>query len=83
MQRSTEKFDLVFIDIFNSKVVPAFVITESFLTLCRNSVAAGGHLAFNYIVNDEQEWQELQHVFSGVFPGYQVISRNVNKILVA
>jgi spermidine synthase len=82
MKRNTRKYSLIFIDIFNSKRVPGFVFTESFLALCRDSLAPGGHLAFNYIINDKQEWDAVQQNFSRIFPGYRVISRSVNKILV-
>ncbi|MCF8450437.1 MAG: hypothetical protein K9G49_11265 [Taibaiella sp.] len=82
MQRNKLQYSLVFIDIFNSNVVPTFVYSEGFLQQCRDSVAPGGHLAFNYMVIDKKEWEEVQRVFSIVFPGYKVINRGVNKILV-
>jgi spermidine synthase len=82
MRRNKRQYNLIFIDIFNSNIVPAFVYSEEFLLQCRESVAPGGHLAFNYMVIDKKEWEAVQRVFSIVFPGYKVISRGVNKILV-
>jgi spermidine synthase len=82
MQRNTVKYDLVFIDIFNGMAVPGFVFTEHFLQHCRSSMADGGHLAFNYIVANNEEWAEVQRAFGVAFPGYKVISRSTNKILV-
>lgn len=82
MVRNRTKYDFIFIDIFNNREVPGFVFTESFLVQCRNSLRPGGHLAFNYIVNSVDEWEQVQCVFGLIFPGFQVISRSINKILV-
>ena len=83
MQRNTKKYDLVFIDVFNGRVVPEFVSTPDFLKQCRDSLAQGGYLAFNYIVNDVQEWEQLQNIFAGIFPGYHVFSKSINRILIS
>jgi spermidine synthase len=83
MQRNTAKYDLIFIDIFNNRTVPAFVFELPFLTQCRDSLAPGGRLAFNYIVANEAEWEHVQHVFGTVFPEYKIVSRSINKILIA
>lgn len=82
MMGNMEHYDLVFIDIFNGRFVPRFVFSESFLTMCRDSMAPGGYLAFNYMVNDWQEWQTVQRIFALVFPGYKVLERGENRVLV-
>jgi spermidine synthase len=82
MMGNMTHYDLVFIDIFNGRHVPRFVYSESFLTMCRDSLAPGSHLAFNYMVNDWQEWQTVQRIFGLVFPGYQVLERGENRVLV-
>src|SRR3569833_2984900 len=56
MQQNEAQYDFVFIDVFKGRVVPDFVLTRDFLLQCRNSLTEGGHVAFNYIVNSEQEW---------------------------
>ena len=53
-----------------------------FLEKCRNSIAPGGHLAFNYIVNDEQEWQQVKDTFTRIFPPNKIIASSVNRILI-
>lgn len=75
------RYDLIFIDIFNGRYVPPFVITESFLKHCKAHLSDGGHLAMNYIVNDTDEWAKLQKLFAEIFPAYRVVSRSVNKVL--
>lgn len=82
IEKNEAEYDLVFIDVFVGRVVPPFVFTEAFLMQCRNSIAPSGHLAFNYIINDKDEWKEVQRNFSLVFPTYKIISRGANKILV-
>ncbi len=82
MEHNTRQFSFIFVDIFDSRVVPEFVCTARFLQQCRAAMAPDGHLAFNYIVNDREEWVDVQRVFQQVFPGYKTISRGENKILV-
>lgn len=82
MQKHNAQYDLVFIDIFNERVVPDFVTTREFLMRCRECLTPGGRLAFNYIVNDMAKWEETVRVFSEVFPGHTVVSHQVNRIFV-
>lgn len=82
IRSATGKYDLVFLDVFNGRFVPQFVCTEEFMLLCRNRLAPGGHIAFNYIVNDEDEWRRVLHTFQNVFPRHEVVTRSVNRILI-
>jgi spermidine synthase len=82
MAQNSAKYDLIFLDVFSGRVVPDFVTTPGFLSLCRNSIAEGGHLAFNYIINDEQEWQNVKQTFASVFPGYRELDLGINRVLV-
>ena len=82
MEHNTAKYDLVFIDVFNGRVVPDFVTTPQFLYLCREAMADGGHLAFNYIINDENEWANTKRVFSSIFPEHEAVAIAVNRILI-
>ena len=79
---NTRQFDLVFIDIFNSRTVPPFVSTLSFLSNCRKALAPGGHIAFNYIINDKEEWAYTQKNFASVFPKHHIISSDINRLFV-
>ncbi len=82
MARNTAQADLIFIDIFDSRVVPDFVFTNGFLELCRGSLLPGGRVAFNYIVNDEQQWEGVRNTFSVVFADNKVVKSGVNRILI-
>ncbi len=83
MQRNTAKYDLVFVDVFNGRIVPVFVCSIPFLQQCRDSIAPKGHLALNYIINDKIEWAVVKNNFAAVFPDYHVIDLGINQILIA
>ena len=82
MERNTKKYDLIFIDIFNSRVVPDFVATEQFLGLCRDGLLQGGHLAFNYIINYKPDWDKVKQLFTDMFPGHHEVAIGMNRILI-
>jgi spermidine synthase len=83
MAESRRTFDLIFVDVFKGRKVPYFATTPSFLRRCRDSLAPGGRLSFNYLADDEQKWQELQQRLLGIFPGAQVATSHDNRILIS
>jgi spermidine synthase len=82
MANNTAKYDLVFIDVFMGRVVPLFVFTPAFLTMCKDSLNAGGHVAFNYIINNDREWEKVLQVFTLIFSDHKVVNKGVNRILI-
>ena len=82
MEQSTGKFDLVFIDVFHSRVVPDFVTSERFLELCKYSLMPGGHLAINYIINYKPDWDDVKQLFTRMFPDHEEIDLGMNRILI-
>lgn len=82
MAQNKNVYDLVFLDVFMGRTVPEFVTTGEFLTLCKAGLAPNGRLAFNYIINDEQEWENVQQVFTEVFPEHKVLDHGINRIFV-
>jgi spermidine synthase len=81
MASNTKTYDLVFIDVFNGRIVPDFVYSPGFLMQCRECIAKGGAIAFNYIVNNKQEWEQVKETFTGIFPENKIVSVSVNRIL--
>ncbi len=75
-------YDLIFIDVFMGRAVPEFITTYEFFSLCKASILPGGRLAFNYIINDEQEWERVQKVFTESFPEHEVLDYGINRIFV-
>ena len=82
MSRNMEHYDLVFIDIFNSREVPSFVTTTHFLSQCRKSLNPGGHAAFNYMIDSPEEWIRVQEVFKAVFPVHTILDLGINRVFV-
>jgi spermidine synthase len=82
MEHNTAKYDLIFIDVFVGRVVPDFVSTPAFLQQCRAALNVGGHVAFNYMVNEEGQWANVRNTFSAIFPQNSISSKRVNRILI-
>jgi spermidine synthase len=82
MQADTAKYDFLFLDIFKGRVVPPFVYTSGFLAACKSCLAPGGRIAFNYIVNNKEEWEQVKNIFTSVFPDNRIIASSVNRILI-
>ncbi len=82
MAQNTAKFDLIFLDVFNGRVVPDFVTSQEFLLRCRSAVESGGHLAFNYMINDNGEWEKVKQNFAAVFPEYKELNLGINRVLI-
>lgn len=83
MQKNTQQYDLVIIDIFSGRVVPDFVVKPAFLEYCKSAVLPPGNVVLNYIVNHPKEWDELEATFNSVFPVNKVLKNDDNRILVA
>lgn len=83
MERNIQTYDLLFIDIFNGRVVPGFVFTTTFLQQCKKALSAQGRLAFNYIINDNIEWAIVKNNFAATFPNYHIIDLGLNQILIS
>lgn len=79
----SEKYDLLFIDIFQGRVVPSFVTSVPFLTDCKARIAPGGRLVMNYIENDPMAWKTTLEIFRSVFPQSRILYHNINRIFVA
>lgn len=81
MSSNTRQYDLIFIDVFIGRAVPGFVVSPSFLHQCNMALSPGGHLALNYIINNELDWRQAKSSFASVFPHYAIVERNENRIL--
>lgn len=82
MAENQRKFDLIFVDLFRGRRVPAFVRTPLFLRRCRASLTTRGHAVFNYLADNQQAWQALHGALLAVFPGAEVISIRDNRIVI-
>lgn len=83
MEKNQERYDLVIVDIFNSRIVPAFVMTEKFLAQCKNALNKNGRLVLNYIINQKENWETSQENFSQIFPNHTIYESGLNRIFIA
>jgi spermidine synthase len=83
MAQNERRYDLIFVDVFQGRVVPDFVTAPPFLMQCRDSLSPGGHLALNYIEVDQPKWDKALELVARVFPGCQIVSKGDNRILIS
>lgn len=79
---NTRQYDLIFIDIFNDRTVPPFVSSLSFLSNCRKALAPGGRIAFNYIINNKDDWEYTRKNFASVFPAHHIVNNDINRLFI-
>lgn len=82
LERCNKTYDFIFIDIFNGRVTPDFVSSEQFLSSCKKHLTNNGAVAFNYIVNDKELWNQTVVQFSAVFPNNKIVDLGINKALI-
>ena len=63
-------------------ITPVCSDAQDFMAQCRESLSPGGHVAFNYIINHAKEWEKVKTLFASVFPKHEVLSKDINRILV-
>jgi len=78
-----ETYDMLIVDIFQGRVVPAFVTGNSFLQQCRRHINTGGIFIMNYIAIRETEWANIKDNISQVFPTVKILNQGLNRILIA
>jgi predicted membrane-bound spermidine synthase len=78
-----EVYDLVTIDIFISRHVPAFAVGEGFQKKIRRMVAPGGSFVMNYMVHDPAEWDRLKACIEGLYRSVDITELGINRIITA
>ena len=81
ISKTSDKFDLLIVDVFRSRVVPGSVTARDFLEKCRNST--NKYLVLNYMVTDEEEWQRVLENVTEVFADNKILNTGINRIIVA
>lgn len=83
MQKNSRKYDLLIIDIFESRHVPAFVTSDAFLKQCRTALNPGGIVIFNYITNLPEDELTAKAAITAAFSKYELISFQINRVFIA
>lgn len=76
-------FDILIIDIFQSRVVPGFVTTKAFLEDCKKCISKNGYLIINYIEQNQAAFLSLQETLQSMFSHVKIIPLGVNRIVIA
>jgi len=83
MQKHSERYDLIIIDIFSGRKVPAFVSTKNFIEKCRSCLNRNGIFIINYMLNDKEDNDNFYQL-KEYFPGEtDVIDIGINRVLIA
>jgi spermidine synthase len=78
-----EQYDMLIVDIFESRVVPAFVTENSFLQKCHQCISTGGIFIMNYMENKDGRWATLKENLDKIFPTNKIIEQGLNRIIIA
>jgi len=79
-----QTYDLVVTDIFEDRIVPGFVTSETFLQRCARLLAdQNSVLVLNYIVNNAGTWKEVQNTISKIFRIVKIIDLGINQVIIA
>lgn len=78
-----QHYDLLIVDVFQDRIVPAFVTGPNFLQQCHRLLRPStGMLVLNYIINNEQSWETALQQIRTIFTVEHIIKIGINRILV-
>ncbi len=87
MHQCTQAFDLICIDIFVDDQIPEVFLTEDFLHLIKESLAANGLVVFNHLADrkayEDKARRYHKDVFTKVFPKGQYLQILGNGMMVS
>lgn len=82
IEKNKKQYDLIVVDVFESRDVPTFITERSFLENCKSSLSQKGILVLNYIVSDKDNWKVFQQLFSELLSETKVYELGVNRVMV-
>jgi spermidine synthase len=77
------QYDLIIVDLFFGRIVPAFVSTEDFIKECRGCLSNDGIFILNYMINNQEDQERFSFIRSRFPTDATVIDIGINKVLVA
>ncbi|NCX96052.1 MAG: methyltransferase domain-containing protein [Chitinophagia bacterium] len=81
IEQLTHQYDLIFIDVFESHIVPDFVTYPHFLSQCKALLNDKGIVLMNYFIATAPKWDSLLTTFEATFGKFTLINKGANKIL--
>ncbi len=76
-------YDLIIVDIFFSRKVPAEVLNSSFLKQCQARLLSGGFLVLNYMEESSEQPGRAGEQLRELFREVQEITFGINKVYIA
>jgi len=76
-------YDLIIVDLFFGREVPAVVTQHRFLQQCRSRLEPGGHLVLNYMVNRDEDEDRAKKALKAVFNDVTELSFGINRVYIA
>lgn len=78
-----DSYDLIVVDIFIGRRVPAFAVSEDFQKKIRRMITPGGSFVMNYMVHEPDEWFRLKNCLEALYPSVAVTELGINRIITA
>jgi len=72
IERSKDKYDVIFLDAFSATSIPYHLTTREFLLALRNRVAEGGVVAANLWDGETSYWDQVR-TYAEIFPDLRVV----------
>lgn len=82
IERSKEKYDLIFIDVFIGRKVPEHISEAGFVEKCRMSLNEGGIIIFNFMLNDPDDILRFEQLRSVSLAGAAIVKFGINRVMV-
>lgn len=79
----SEMFELLIVDLFVGRSVPAFVHELFFIQQCRRIVSPGGTVAFNFMVHSGNDWDRFLGCVRQIFAHVNVHKMGINRLVMA
>ena len=83
LEQDKQQYDLIIVDIFNSRTVPGFVTEPAFIQQLYQHLASGGNLVLNYMVAQPGDEQKAKAALEAAFGKVDVLSFYLNRVFIA
>lgn len=78
------RYDVLVIDLFQDRIVPAFVTSPEFLASCWSLLnGPDSCLVLNYIINNESTWEQALSAIRSVYRVEKILSLGINQVVIA
>lgn len=83
IEQHSEQYDMLIVDVFEGRIVPAFATEKLFLQQCHQRISPGGIFIMNYIANKQDRWANVISNINMVFPANKILEQGLNRIIIA